>query len=88
MQAEEPQPNHNVTPKHIEPEQTTHEITQQIGHKLLRMDVLTSKTCLALNNELKKASDINLVSLYSTVNHIYIYIYIIYIYIIYAHTLR
>ena len=24
---------------------TTHEITQQIGRKLLRMDVLTSETC-------------------------------------------
>jgi len=33
---------------------TTHEITQQINRKLLRMDVLTSKTCRALNNEIKK----------------------------------
>jgi len=33
---------------------TTHEITQQISHKLLRMDVLTSETCRALNNEIKK----------------------------------
>jgi len=32
---------------------TTHEITQQISHKLLRMDVLTSETCWALNNETK-----------------------------------
>ena len=24
---------------------TTHEVTQQINHKLLRMDVLTSETC-------------------------------------------
>ena len=30
---------------------TTHEITQQISRKLLRMDVLTSETCWALNNE-------------------------------------
>ena len=29
---------------------TTHEITQQISRKLLRMDVLTSETCWALNN--------------------------------------
>ena len=33
---------------------TTHEITQHISHKLLRMDVLTSKTCQALNNEIMK----------------------------------
>ena len=33
---------------------TTHEITQQISRKLLRMDVLTSETCCALNNEIKK----------------------------------
>jgi len=33
---------------------TTHELTQQISHKLLSMDVLTSKTCWALNNEIIK----------------------------------
>ena len=33
---------------------TTHEITQQISCKLLRMDVLTSETCWALNNEIIK----------------------------------
>jgi len=33
---------------------TTHEITQQISLKLLRMDVLTSETCWALNNEIIK----------------------------------
>ena len=33
---------------------TTHEITQQISRKLLRMDVLTSKTCWAVNNEIIK----------------------------------
>jgi len=33
---------------------TTHEITQHISRKLLRMDVLTSETCWALNNEIKK----------------------------------
>ena len=32
---------------------TTHEITQQISRKLLRMDVLTSETCWALNKEIK-----------------------------------
>ena len=31
---------------------TTHEITQQISRKLLRMDILTSETCLAVNNEI------------------------------------
>jgi len=33
---------------------TTHEITQQISRKLLRMDVLTSETCSALNKEIIK----------------------------------
>ena len=33
---------------------TTHEITQQISRKLLRMDVLTSETCWALDNEIIK----------------------------------
>jgi len=33
---------------------TTHEITQQISHKLLRMDILTSETCWALNKEIIK----------------------------------
>ena len=33
---------------------TTHEITQQISRKLLRMDVLTPETCWAWNNEMKK----------------------------------
>ena len=33
---------------------TTHEITQQISRKFLRMDVLTSETCWALNNEIIK----------------------------------
>jgi len=31
------------TPTHIEPD-TTHEVTQRISRKLLRMDVLTSET--------------------------------------------
>ena len=49
-----PQPNHNVTPTYIDQNNTTHEITQQISRKLLRMDVLTSETCWALNNEIIK----------------------------------
>jgi len=40
-----PQPNHNVTPTHIDQSKTTHEITQQISRKLLRLDVLPSETC-------------------------------------------
>jgi len=48
-----PQPNHNVTPTHIEPD-TTHEVTLRISHKLLRMDVLTSETCSALNKVIIK----------------------------------
>ena len=49
-----PQPNHTVTPTHIEPEQHNPWKTQQISRKLLRMDVLTSETCWALNNEIIK----------------------------------
>jgi len=48
-----PQPSHNVTPTHIEPG-TTHEVTQQISRRLLRMDVLPSKTCWALNKVIIK----------------------------------
>ena len=48
-----PQPNHNVTPIHIEPD-TTHEVTQRISRKFLRMDVLTSETCWALNKVIIK----------------------------------
>ena len=33
---------------------TTHEITQHISRKLLRMDVLTSETCWALSKEIIK----------------------------------
>ena len=50
-----PQPNYNVTPTHIEPEQyNPWNNSQQIRRKLLRMDVLTSETCWALNNEIIK----------------------------------
>ena len=50
---------------------TTHEITQHISRKLLRMDVLTSETCWAVNKEIKKASDIKLVSLYSSIKMVH-----------------
>ena len=50
-----PQPNHNVTPTHIEPEQyNPWNISQQISRKLLKMDVLTFETCRALSNEIIK----------------------------------
>ena len=49
-----PQPNHNVTPTHIEPEQYNPWNNTKISRKLLRMDVLTSETCWALNNEVIK----------------------------------
>ena len=32
----------------------THEVTQQMGRRLLRMDVLTFETCWSLNNEIIK----------------------------------
>jgi hypothetical protein len=46
-----PQPNHTVTPTHIEPEQHT----QPHSRKLLKMNVLAFKTCWAKN----KSSDIS-----------------------------
>ena len=49
-----PQPNHNVTPTHIEPEQYNPWNNSTKSRKLLRMDVLTSETCWAVNNEIIK----------------------------------
>ena len=49
-----PQPNHNVTPNTSNQNNTTHERTQQIRRKLLRMVVITSETCWVLNNEIIK----------------------------------
>jgi len=49
-----PQPNHNVTPTHVVPEQYNPWNNSTNSRKLLRMDVLTSETCWALNNEIKK----------------------------------
>ena len=48
-----PYPHYNVTPTHIEPD-STREVTQRISRKLLRMDVLTSETCWALNKVIIK----------------------------------
>jgi len=43
-----PQPNHNVTPTHIVPEQYNPWNKFTISRKLLRMDVLTFETCWAV----------------------------------------
>jgi len=48
------QPNHTVTPTHIVPEQYNQWNNLTNSSKLLRMDVLTSETCWALHNEIKK----------------------------------
>jgi len=47
-----PQPNHTVTPTHIEPEQYNTWNKPTISRKLLKMDVLTFETCWALNSEI------------------------------------
>ena len=49
-----PQPNHNVTPIHIEPEQHNPWNNWINNRKLLRMNVLISETCWALNNVIIK----------------------------------
>jgi hypothetical protein len=49
-----PQPNHTVTPTHIEPEQHNTWNKSAISHKLLKMDVLTFETCWAINSEIIK----------------------------------
>ena len=46
-----PQPNHTVTPTHIEPEQYNTWNKSTISRKLLKMDVLTFETCWAVNSE-------------------------------------
>ena len=49
-----PQPNHTVTPTHIKPEQYNTWNKSTISRKLLKMDVLTFKTCWAVNGEIIK----------------------------------
>ena len=49
-----PQPNHTVTPTHIEPEQYNTWNNSTISHKLLKMDVLTFETCWAVNSKIIK----------------------------------
>ena len=64
-----PQPNHTVTPTHIEPEKYSTWNKSTIIRKLLKMDVLTFETRWAVNGEIIKrvTSDIKLVYLYSTI---------------------
>ena len=49
-----PQPNHTVTPTHIEPEQYNTWNKSTISRKLLKMVVLTFETCWAVNSEIIK----------------------------------
>ena len=49
-----PQPNHTVTPAHIEPEQYNTWNKSTISRKLLKMDVLTFEICWAVNGEIIK----------------------------------
>ena len=49
-----PQPNHTVTPTHIEPEQYNTWNKSTARRKLLKMDVLTFETCWAVNSEIIK----------------------------------
>jgi len=77
MQAEasvlQPAYGYHTTPAKLQRNTNTHrtrwnihEITQQISRKLLRMDLLTSETCWALNNEIIKQVTSSW-SLYSTI---------------------
>jgi hypothetical protein len=49
-----PQPNHSITPTHNKPEQYNTWNKSTISRKLLKMDVLTSETCWAVNGEIIK----------------------------------
>jgi len=49
-----PQPNYTVTPTHIAPEQYNTWNKSTVSRKLLKMDVLTFKTCWAVNGEIIK----------------------------------
>jgi hypothetical protein len=49
-----PQPNHTLTPTHIEPEQHNTWNKFTISRKLLKMDVPTFETCWAVNSEIIK----------------------------------
>ena len=47
-----PQPNHTLTPTHIEPEQYNTWNNSTISRKLLKMDVLTFEICWVVNSEI------------------------------------
>ena len=49
-----PQPNHTVTPTHIEPVQYNRRNKFTVSRKLLKMDVLTFETCRTVNVEIIK----------------------------------
>jgi hypothetical protein len=49
-----PQPNHTVTPTHIDPEHYNPWDKSTISRKLLKMKVLTFETCWAVNSEIIK----------------------------------
>ena len=49
-----PQPNHTVTPTHIESEKYNTWNKSTVSRKLLKMDVLTFETCWAVNSEIIK----------------------------------
>ena len=49
-----PEPNHTVTPTHIEPEQYNPWNKSTVSRKLLEMDVLTFETYGAVNSEIIK----------------------------------
>ena len=49
-----PQPNHTVTPTHIEPEQYNTWNKSTISRKLLKMGIVTFETCWAVNSEIIK----------------------------------
>ena len=49
-----PQPNHTVTPTHIEPQQYNTWNKSTVSRKLLKMDVLTFETCWVVNGEIIK----------------------------------
>jgi len=71
-----PQPNHNVTRTHIEPEQYNpwnNSTTKSQAPENGWMDVLTSETCWALNNEIIMQVTSSW-SLFIQLSYIYIYI--------------
>ena len=72
------QPNHTVTPTHIEPRQYNTWNKSTISRKLLKMDVLTFEICWAVNSEIIKqvtSSRSIFIQLWEGKIYIYFYIY-------------